>query len=54
MTVKKLIEKLKKLPQDLEVLDMGMPVEDVRVVDGFPEGDPANPDCKYVSVVIIS
>lgn len=53
MTVAEMIEKLKKFPPDLEVLDLGMPVEDLKLVDGFPIGDPANPDCEFESVVIV-
>lgn len=53
MTVAEMIEKLKKFPPDLEVLDLGMPVEDLKLVDEFPVGGPANPDCEYKSVVIV-
>ena len=53
MTVAEMIEKLKKFPQNLEVLDLGMPVEDLKLVEDFPVGDPANPDCEYKSVVIV-
>lgn len=53
MTVAEMIEKLKKFPPDLEVLDLGMPVEDLKLVKGFPAGDPSNPDCEYKSVVIV-
>lgn len=53
MTVAEMIEKLKKFPPDLEVLDLGMPVEDLKIVDGFSSSDPSNPDCEYKSVVIV-
>lgn len=53
MTVAEMIEKLKGFPPDLEVLDLGMPVEDLKIVDNYPVGDPANPDCEYKSVVIV-
>lgn len=53
MTVAEMIEKLKKFQPDLEVLDLGMPVEDLKLVEDFPVGDPANPDCEYKSVVIV-
>jgi len=53
MTVAEMIEKLKKFPPDLEVLDLGMPAEDLKLVDGFPVGDPKNPDCEFKSVVIV-
>lgn len=53
MTVAEMIEKLKEFPPDIEVLDLGMPVEDLKIVDNYPVGDPANPDCEYKSVVIV-
>ena len=53
MTVAEMIEKLKKFPPELEVLDMGLPVEDLRIVDDYPVGDPANPGCEFKSIVIV-
>ena len=53
MTVEQMIEKLKEFPKDLEVLDLGMPVEDLKIVDDYPVGDPLDPDCEYKSVVIV-
>lgn len=53
MTVAEMVEKLKKFPPDLEVLDLGMPVEDLKLVDEFPIGDPNDPDCEFGKVVIV-
>lgn len=54
MTVKELIEKLKTLPSDLVVytfLDFPLQEEDIVIRENFPLGDPANPGCKYDTVV---
>lgn len=54
MTVAQMIEKLKKFPPELEVLDMGLPVEDLKLVKIIPDGTPddANQDSRSVVIVL--
>ena len=45
ITVKELIEKLEKMPQDLPVVDcmFGLVDGNVKVINGYPLGDPCRP-----------
>ena len=54
MKVAELIELLSKFPKDLDVALNGM-VEniDARVVEDYPIGDYANPNCEYRNVVYV-
>lgn len=49
MTVQELIDILKPLPKDLIIWD----ITDVMIVDDYPLGDGANPDCEYGTVVLL-
>ncbi len=49
MTVQELIDRLKPLPKDLIIWD----IMDVRIVDDYPLGDGADPNCEYGTVVIL-
>lgn len=54
VTVKDLINELKKYPLDLRIFDyMFDPIEEIRYEKEIPLGDPANPKCKYTEGVII-
>ena len=53
MTVRELIEELKKLPQDIPVITMSERIDEVRYRDDYYDGDPANPKCKQIEVVEI-
>ena len=54
MTVKEFIKKLEEMPQDLEVYDFSYEkVEGCHINDEFYAGDPANPNCPIITVVMI-
>ena len=56
MTVKDLIEKLREYPQDIPVAisyELGIDDKDIRIIEEFPIGDPANPKCKYIDKVLV-
>ena len=54
MTVKEFIDKLKEMPQDLEVYDWSYEkVEGCHIDNEFYVGDPANPKCPIITVVMI-
>jgi hypothetical protein len=54
MTVKELVEKLQEMPQDLLVVDWGhFHIEGCHIVEGYEDGDGANPNCPILTVVMI-
>jgi hypothetical protein len=54
MTVKELIEKLQEMPQDLLVVDCeGYHVDGCHIVEEYYDGDSANPNCPFLTVVRI-
>ena len=54
MTVKELIEKLKEMPQDLEVYDYSYEkVTGCHINSEFYNGDSANPKTEIITVVMI-
>ena len=54
MTVKELINKLEEMPQDLEVYDFSHEkVYGCHVQKEFCAGDPANPKCPIITIVMI-
>jgi len=54
MKVKDFINLLQTMPQDIEIVDWsGEKVEGCRVLNDWPDRDPADPKCQEISVVII-
>lgn len=55
ITAKELIQILETVPEDLPIIDSSfMPLEGhVKVIDEYPEGDPANPLCTYIKAVLL-
>ena len=53
MTVFELIEELKKMPQDLLVVDICEPIEGIKLNDEFYLGDSCNPNVEPIQVVEI-
>jgi hypothetical protein len=53
MTVEELIILLQSMPQDMEVYVNGDTIVNVKIVEDYPLGDYANPNCKHEDVVII-
>ena len=54
MNVRELIEHLKQYDQDLPVFDADWePMVGCHIVEDFPLGDYANPDCEYLDKVLI-
>lgn len=55
MTVKELIELLQEYPQDIPVAItwfLDVTKDDFVLVKEFPKGDPANPKCEYLDLVL--
>lgn len=54
LNVGQLIERLKEFPQDLPVIVEGDFIEDIRIIEDWPLGDPANPygcaECKVLRI----
>jgi len=54
MTVKELIKYLERFDQDLPVFDEEwQPITGCYIIEDFPLGDYANPDCKYLDKVLV-
>ena len=52
-TVAEFIETLKQFPQDLPIRIFYEPGTEIRVVEEFYDGDPANPKCQAFRAVLV-
>lgn len=53
MTVKELIEELKKYPDDMIVTDGSYIMDKVFIKEDFYNGDQANPKCEIIKSVLV-